>query len=98
MTADELLRVEELVNQNIEADLSVTCTEMSLAEAQAQGAIGLFEEKYGDQVRVYIIGDYSREICGGPHVAHTSELGRFIIVREQSNGAGIRRIRAVVEG
>jgi alanyl-tRNA synthetase len=96
LTSAEISQVERLVNTQIEADLPVRWAEMPLAEAKAGGAIGLFEEKYGEQVRVYSIGDYSREICGGPHVERTGVLGRFRILREQSNGTGIRRIRAVV--
>ena len=96
LTEAELAQVEELVNQKIAADFPVTWSETSLADAQAQGAIGLFAEKYGRQVRVYRIGDYSREICGGPHVERTGQLGRFGILREQSNGAGRRRIRATL--
>jgi alanyl-tRNA synthetase len=98
MSQAEIEAVERRVNEQIEADLPVHQAEMSLQAAQAQGAIGLFEEKYGDQVKVYSIGDYSQEICGGPHVERTGELGRFHIAREQSSGAGIRRIRATIEG
>ena len=96
LTPDELARVEALVNGKIEADLPVIWEEMTLDSAKASGAIGLFEEKYGAMVKVYSIGDYSREICGGPHVGQTGQLGHFQIVREQSNGAGVRRIRATV--
>lgn len=96
LAPDEIAQVEQLVNRQIEADLPVRWTEMSLEEAKALGAIGLFEEKYGERVNVYTIGDYSREICGGPHVERTGELGQFHILREQSNGTGIRRIRATV--
>jgi alanyl-tRNA synthetase len=97
LTANELAQVEALVNDKIEADLPVTWAEMPLEKAKTGGAIGLFEEKYGHLVKVYSIGDYSREICGGPHAQQTGQLGHFHIVREQSNGAGVRRIRAVVD-
>jgi alanyl-tRNA synthetase len=70
---------------------------MGLEDAKRAGAIGLFEERYGDQVKVYTIGDFSKEICGGPHVERTSELGQFRIVKEEAVGSGMRRIRAVLE-
>jgi alanyl-tRNA synthetase len=70
---------------------------MSVQEARDAGAIGLFEERYGDRVNVYATGDFSKEICGGPHVNRTGELGRFRIAKVQSVGAGLRRIRAVLE-
>jgi hypothetical protein len=70
---------------------------MSLEDAKKSGAIGLFENKYGDVVKVYTIGDFSKEICGGPHVKHTGELGHFKIKKEESSSAGIRRIKAVLE-
>ncbi|MFN8505085.1 hypothetical protein [Kouleothrix sp.] len=70
---------------------------MSLVEARDAGAIGLFGERYGERVLVYAIGDFSREICGGPHVARTAELGRFHVVKDEAVGAGVRRIRAVLE-
>ena len=70
--------------------------EISLEEARAAGFTGLFESKYGEVVKTYSIGDFSREICGGPHAATTGELGKFKIVKEQSSGAGIRRIKAVL--
>ena len=92
----EIAQIEAEVNAQIKANLPIHWAEMGLAEAQAQGAIGLFGEKYGEQVKVYAIGEYSREICGGPHVQQTGELGHFRILREQSNGAGVRRIRATV--
>jgi alanyl-tRNA synthetase len=97
VTADELEAVESLVNEQIRRDLPVTWTEMSIAAAKDSGAIGLFEERYGEQVKVYTIGDFSKEICGGPHVEQTSELGRLRIVKEEAVGTGVRRIRAVLE-
>jgi alanyl-tRNA synthetase len=97
LTPDELSQVERLVNEQIELDVPVTWVEMSVEEAKDQGAIGLFEARYGERVKVYQIGTFSKEICGGPHVEHTGELGRFKIVKEESAGRGIRRIRAVLE-
>ncbi len=96
MTKEELSEVERLVNEAIQADAPVTIEEMTPEEAKAQGAIGLFEERYGDKVRVYSMGDFSKEICGGPHVKHTGELGSFKIQKEESSSAGVRRIRATV--
>jgi alanyl-tRNA synthetase len=69
---------------------------MSLEEARKQGAIGLFESKYGNIVKLYSIPGYSKEICGGPHASNTAELGRFEIQKEQSSSAGVRRIKAVL--
>ena len=97
LTVDELQAVESLVNEQIRRDLSVTWTELSIAAAKDSGAIGLFEERYGEQVKVYTIGDFSKEICGGPHVEQTSELERLRIVKEEAVGTGVRRIRAVLE-
>ena len=96
VTKEELDKVEEIVNEQIKRDLPVTCEEMTLEEAKAQGAMGLFENKYGEKVKVYTIGDFSKEICGGPHVKHTGELGRFKIKREEASSAGVRRIKAVL--
>ena len=97
LSVEQLAEVEALVNQQIERDLAVTCAEMSVAEARDAGAIGLFGERYGEQVKVYTIGDWSMEICGGPHVERTGALGHFRIVREEAVGAGARRVRAVLE-
>ena len=97
MTKEQLQQVEELVNEQIKRDLPVTCEEMTLEEAKASGATGLFENKYGEKVRVYTIGDFSKEICGGPHVTHTAELGHFKIKKEESSSAGVRRIKAILE-
>jgi alanyl-tRNA synthetase len=96
MTAEELERVERIVNEQIQRDLPVTMNVMSLDEAKASGAIALFGEKYETQVKVYTMGDFSKEVCGGPHVEHTGVLGRFKIQKEQSSSAGVRRIRAVL--
>jgi len=70
---------------------------MSLEDAKAAGAIALFGEKYESQVKVYTIGDFSKEVCGGPHVDRPGKLGTFKIQKEQSSSAGVRRIRAVLE-
>jgi alanyl-tRNA synthetase len=97
LTEEELKKVEDLVNEKIKEDLKVKQEEMSLQEAKKQGAMGVFGEKYGDRVKVYSIGDFSKEICGGPHVKRTSELGTFKIKKEESSSSGVRRIRAVLE-
>ncbi len=100
MTPEELKTVENSVNARIEEALPVTFEDLSLEDAQKRGALGLFEEKYGDKVRVYKIGDYSLEFCGGPHVENTSKLGedskKFKIQKEEAISAGVRRIRAVL--
>jgi len=97
MTTAEKQEVEDLVNQAIEKDLIVNCEEMNLAGAKAKGALGFFEDKYGDKVKVYTMGDFSSEICGGPHVEKIGELGHFKIKKETSSSAGIRRIKAILE-
>ena len=97
MTKEQLKEVEDIVNEKIKEDLPVTCEEMTVEEAKKSGATGLFENKYGDKVTVYTIGDFSKEICGGPHVKHTGELGTFRILKEESSSAGVRRIKAVLE-
>jgi len=96
MTAEEKAEVERIVNEQIQADLPVTMEIMSLEEAKRAGAMALFGEKYEDTVKVYSIGNFSKEVCGGPHVEHTGVLGKFVIQKEQSSSAGIRRIRAVL--
>jgi alanyl-tRNA synthetase len=98
MTPEEIQKVEDIVNSIIEQGLQVRCDEMLLEEAEKIGAEGLFKEKYGDIVKVYSIGDFSREICGGPHVSNTAELGRFRIVKEEGVASGVRRIKAVIIG
>ena len=97
LTPEELAEVEKLVNEAIQADVPVVCEEMTVDEAKAAGAVGLFASKYGEKVKVYTMGKFSKEICGGPHAARTGELGRFRIVKEQSSSAGVRRIKAVLE-
>ena len=93
---DELKEVERLVNEAIDAGVDITCEEMSVEEAKAQGAIGLFESKYGNVIKVYTVPGFSKEICGGPHASNSAELGRFEIQKEQSSSAGVRRIKAVL--
>jgi alanyl-tRNA synthetase len=97
MTAEQIRKVEEIVNEQIRRDLPVRFETMSLQEAKERGALALFGERYEEKVKVYFAGDFSAEVCGGPHVEHTGELGSFRIVKEQSSSAGVRRIRAVVE-
>ena len=97
MTDDEVRRVEEIVNEQIAHDLPVSVKTESLQEALAEGALAFFGERYGDVVRVYTVGDFSKEVCGGPHVSATGELGHFRILKEEAVGQGTRRIRAVVE-
>jgi len=97
MTPEEIAKVEAIVNEQIQRDLPVTMEIMSLEDAKASGAIALFGEKYESQVKVYTIGDFSKEVCGGPHVDRTGKLGKFKIQKEQSSSAGVRRIRAVLE-
>ena len=96
VTKDELAQVEALVNEWIKADAPIEMKETTVAEAKAEGAIGLFESKYGDCVRMYTMGPYSKEICGGPHATHTGELVSFKIQKEESSSAGVRRIKAVI--
>ena len=96
MTAEEIKAVEDLVNEKIQENIPVVMKEISLEEAKAQGFTGLFEGKYGEVVKTYSVGDFSREICGGPHAETTGELGKFKIAKEQSSSAGIRRIKAVL--
>ncbi len=97
LTKEELLEVEALVNSIIEEDLLITCEEVSVDEAKESGAIGLFESKYGERVKVYSIGEFSKEICGGPHAASTGVLGSFKITKEEASSAGVRRIKAVLK-
>lgn len=102
VTPDEIAEIEKIVNENISHDWPMNVSEMTPEQAFSNGALGAFGDKYGPSVTVYTAGDpdhewYSKEICGGPHVTHTGELGRFRIVKEESSSAGVRRIRAVLE-
>ncbi len=96
MTPEQIAEVEKLVNEWIEQGIDVCKKMTTVEEAKAEGAMALFSAKYGEQVSMYSIGDVSKEICGGPHVANTKELGSFKILKEQSSSAGVRRIKAVV--
>ncbi|MDQ7814882.1 MAG: alanine--tRNA ligase [Patescibacteria group bacterium] len=94
MTPEEIKKVEDIVNDVIKRDLPVTREEMTVDEAKAAGAIGLFEQKYGEKVSVYTVEGFSKEICGGPHVTHAGELGSFKILKEEAVSSGVRRIKA----
>jgi len=96
MAKEQLAEAEKIVNDIILQKICVNCQEMELHEAKASGAIGLFANKYGNKVKVYSIGDFSKEICGGPHVANTAELGHFKIIKEEASSSGVRRIKAVL--
>jgi alanyl-tRNA synthetase len=97
MTSEELKQVEDIVNAEIAKHHPVIMKTMTVEEAKAQGARALFSSKYGEQVKVYFIGDYSVEVCGGPHIENTSELGTFVIQKEQSSSRGVRRIKAILK-
>jgi len=97
LTDEEIKNTEDLVNKWIDEDLTVTKEEMSKEEAIKSGAECMFIEKYPDIVTVYSIGDVSKELCGGPHVSHTKEIGKFKIVKEESVSSGVRRIKAIIE-
>lgn len=97
MTDEEKNELTNIVNEKIKEGIPVTMEEIPYEEAKAKGAHGTFEDKYGSIVKVYSIGDFSKEICGGPHVSNTNELGTFKIIKEESSSAGVRRIKAVLE-
>jgi alanyl-tRNA synthetase len=96
MTTEQIAEVEKLVNEAIAAKTDVICEEISLEEAKNTGAMGVFDSKYGEKVKVYTAGQFSREICGGPHVKNTGELGKFSISKEESSSSGVRRIKAIL--
>ncbi|MDF2820294.1 MAG: Alanine--tRNA ligase [Clostridiales bacterium] len=96
VTSEELSEVSKIVNKAIQQGIAVKCEEMSVEEAKAQGAIGVFDKKYSEIVKVYSIEGYSKEICGGPHANNTSELGSFTILKEESSSSGVRRIKAII--
>ncbi|MGI6172756.1 MAG: alanine--tRNA ligase [Christensenellales bacterium] len=96
MTEEEKQEVERLVNEYIAGAAPILCEETTVEEAKEQGAIGLFESKYGERVKVYTMGKYSKEICGGPHASNTGDLKSFQLVKEESSSAGVRRIKATI--
>lgn len=97
LTPEELKDIEDYVNEIIKADIPVVCEEIPYEEAKERNAVGVFQDKYGEVVKVYSIGDVSIELCGGPHVNSTGDIGSFKIKKEESSAAGVRRIKAVVE-
>jgi alanyl-tRNA synthetase len=97
LSPEQISEVEKIVNKKVAEDLPVKMEEMSLEEAKKSGATGVFNDRYGEKVTIYSIDKFSREICGGPHVKRTGELGRFKIIKEESSSAGVRRIKAILE-
>ena len=97
MTDEEIEKVEDLINQKIKENLSIKKEEMNLESALKSGALAFFKERYPEKVSVYSIGDFSKEICAGPHVEKTETLGHFKIIKEESSGAGVRRIKAILK-
>ncbi len=97
LTPQQVMEVEQIVNRQIDRDIPVSFEVLALNEALEQGALAFFGEKYGEQVKVYAIGDFSKEVCGGPHVDRTGELGHFRIAKQEAVGQGVRRVRAVLE-
>ena len=96
LTSDEIKRIEDLVNAQIQKSCEVIREEMPPEEAKKKGAMGIFSEKYGEIVSVYTISDFSKEICSGPHVKNTCELEHFKIIKEESSSSGVRRIKAIL--
>jgi alanyl-tRNA synthetase len=96
VTPEELEQIEAWVNNAIDANVPVVMEEMTVEEAKAQGAVGIFTNKYGERVKVYTMGEFSKEICGGPHAKTTGELKKFKIKKEEASSAGVRRIKAVI--
>ncbi len=97
LTEEEIKQIENLVNAQIQNSCEILREEMSPSEAKSRGACGIFDKKYGKKVSVYSIGNFSKEICSGPHVKNTCELGKFKILKEESSSAGVRRIKAILE-
>ena len=97
LSEEEKSKAEQLVNEWINESLDVNVTEMKKEDAIASGAECMFIEKYPDLVTVYTIGDVSKELCGGPHVKNTKEIGKFKIIKEEASSAGVRRIKAIIE-
>ena len=96
VTPEQLKEVEDLVNEQIQKKMPITMEVMTLEEAKAQGALAFFTSKYGEKVKVYTMGDFSKEVCGGPHAENTGDLGKFVIKKEEASSAGVRRIKAVL--
>ncbi len=96
MTPEQISEVEKIVNEQIARKLPISFKVMTVDEAKKEGATGLFENKYGNQIKVYTMGDFSMEICGGPHAENTSDLGAFKIIKEEASSAGVRRIKAII--
>ncbi|MGB8452195.1 MAG: alanine--tRNA ligase [Anaerocolumna sp.] len=96
VTPEELNEVSLIVNEAIQKEIDVVCGEMTVIQAKEQGAVGIFDKKYSDIVKVYTIEGYSKEICGGPHAANTGDLKHFKILKEESSSAGVRRIKAAI--
>ena len=96
MTKEQLEQVEDMVNEQINRALPIVCETMTIEEAKAAGVTALFTAKYGEQVKVYTMGDFSKEVCGGPHAENTAELVAFKIQKEESSSAGVRRIKAII--
>lgn len=96
LTDEEKTSLESMVNEVIERKIDVICEEMTVEDAKNSEATGIFDSKYGERVKVYTIGNVSKEICGGPHAKNTGDLGKFVIKKEQSSSAGVRRIKAVL--
>jgi alanyl-tRNA synthetase len=97
LTTGELQKTEDLVNEKIQENIPIVCETMPLEKAKESGAQGIFDSKYDSEVKVYTVGDFSKEICAGPHIENTSELGHFKIKKESSSGSGVRRIKAILE-
>ena len=97
LTDEEIKKIQDLVNKQIGKELKVSCEEMPYAQAVKSGALSYFRERYPEIVKVYSVGNFSKEICTGPHVKNTKEMGKFKIIKEESVSAGVRRIKAVLE-
>jgi alanyl-tRNA synthetase len=97
VTPEQIAEVEKIVNEAIQSDAKVECMETTVEDAKEQNAIGLFEHKYGDKVKMYTMGEHSKEICGGPHVEHLGVLGTFKIKKEEASSRGVRRIKAILK-
>ena len=96
-TKEEIIKIENKINNIIKKDLKVTKKEMLFKDTAKKGISSFFKDKYPEKVTVYYIGNYSKEVCTGPHITHTKELGHFKIKKEQSSSAGVRRIKAILE-